>query len=118
MFSIDTVGNHCVGFIFHNKIGVDFHSKTLKELNLYLKERGVSSGWLLKTSLVEWCNLAAEIGLEVDPDGLLEDWESVIHKILVTCTGSILLNSVELNTKSNVHYMYKDYIIIFGLYYQ
>ncbi len=56
-------------------MGIIFHSKSVKELHLYLKERGVPYGRLLKQSLVELCNLAAEIGLEVDPDGLIEDRE-------------------------------------------
>ena len=60
----------------------DFNKKSVKELQEHLKARGVTFSDLKKVELLDLCKLAAEIGLEIDPDGLIEDKESVIKEKL------------------------------------
>ena len=52
--------------------------KSVKELQGYLKERGVPYTNILKAGLVELCTKAAALGIEVDPDGLVEDRAEVL----------------------------------------
>ena len=56
----------------------NFRTKSVKELQQYLKNRGVVFTGYYKANLVELCNSAALIGLQIDPDGLVEDREEVV----------------------------------------
>ena len=51
----------------------NLNRKSAKELQKYLKERGVTFSDLRKAELVEICEAADRLGIDVDPDGLLED---------------------------------------------
>lgn len=67
-----------------------FQSKSVKELQQYLKERGVTFAREIKVNLIELCVKAAELGIQVDPDGLLEDRDVVINEKVTTPTGIVL----------------------------
>ena len=54
---------------------VNFWRKSVKELQKYLKDRGVIFSDMRKTELLEICQAAERLGIEVDPDGILEDRE-------------------------------------------
>ena len=56
----------------------NFTTKSVKILQEYLKDRGVVFSGICKANLVELFNAAAAIGLEIDPDGLVEDREEVV----------------------------------------
>jgi len=59
-----------------------FKTKSVSDLQRYLKDRGVIFSDKRKPALVELCNYAAELGVEIDPDGLVEDRADVIrHKL-------------------------------------
>ena len=75
-----------------------FASKSVKDLQTYLKHRGVCTSRLVKQSLVNLCLIASEIGLEVDPDGLVEDRHSVIIAKLSTHAGSLLQHPSQVQT--------------------
>jgi uncharacterized protein YunC (DUF1805 family) len=49
----------------------NFERKSVKELQNYLKDRGVTCSDLRKAELVEICEAADRLGIDVDPDGLL-----------------------------------------------
>ena len=66
----------------------------MKELELYLSERSVTFSGRNKASLVELCQAAHELGLEVDPDGLIEDRGEVILSKLTLNDGRQLTNPV------------------------
>ena len=57
--------------------------KSVKELQEYLKKRGVPYAKELKAGLVELCTAAAALDIEVDPDGLIEDRAEVLNKKLI-----------------------------------
>lgn len=56
---------------------------TTSELQKYLRERGVPCANIRKAELQELCNLAGEIGLQVDPEACVEDREEVIGSKLI-----------------------------------
>ena len=47
----------------------NFSRKSVKELQKYLKERSVTFSDLWKAELVEICEAADRLGIDVDPDG-------------------------------------------------
>ena len=53
-------------------------SKSVKELQSFLRNRGVAFSSYLKAGLVELCEVAEELGIDIDPDGLVEDREEII----------------------------------------
>ena len=74
----------------HRLIMSDFKGKSVKELQEYLKERGVVFSGLRKASLEELCISANQVGLDVDPDGLKENRDDVIQEKLILPDGSKL----------------------------
>ena len=56
-----------------------FKTKSVLDLQRYLKDRGVIFSDKRKPALVELCNYAAELGVEIDPEGLVEDRADVIR---------------------------------------
>ena len=71
-------------------------AKSVKELEGYLKERGVGVSGSKKATLIELCIAACELQIEVDPDGLVEDRAEVINNKL-TLDGQLLTNPTLLN---------------------
>jgi hypothetical protein len=70
----------------------NFNRKSVKELQNYLKERGVTFSDLRKTELVEICEAADRLGIDVDPDGLLEDREDILRETLLIPEELMLSN--------------------------
>lgn len=69
-----------------------FPSKSVKELQHYLKERGeLTFSNCKKIELIDLCNYAAHVNIEVDPDGLVEDGEEVLRTKLCV-NGRTLVN--------------------------
>ena len=68
-----------------------FSTKSVKTLQAYLKERAVVTAGYLKAGLVELCAAAHELGIEIDPDGLVEDRHEVIQDKLKTDFGELIL---------------------------
>ena len=64
-------------------MAVLWQKKSVKELESYLKERGVSVSGTRKAGLVQLCDSAHELKIEVDPDGLVEDRADVIKDKLI-----------------------------------
>ena len=79
---------------------INFNRQSVKELQEYLKSRGVVSSGLRKADLTELCCLAKDIGIEVDPDGLLEDRDDIIQDKLTTESG-VLENPFTLKKVTN-----------------
>ena len=69
-----------------------FRSKSVKDLQQFLRDRGVSFNGLRKASLVELCETSVELGLTVDPDGLVEDRVEVVNSKLTTHNNILLPN--------------------------
>ena len=70
----------------------NFSRKSVKELQKYLKDRGVTFSDLWKTELVEICETADRLGIDVVPDGLLEDREDILREKLLIPEGLMLSN--------------------------
>lgn len=62
---------------------------SLAELQTFLIQRGVVVSGRKKIELVELCELAKEVSLVFDPDGLFEDREEVVREKLVN--GNVAL---------------------------
>ena len=75
-----------------------FFSNSVKVLQQYLRARGVANQ--RKLDLVRLCEAAEEIGIELDPDGLLEDREEILKKKSTTHDNEMLKNPV-LEVKSD-----------------
>ena len=82
----------------------NFTTKSVKDLQKFLKDRGVVFTGYYKAGLVELCNSAALIGLQIDPDGLVEDCEEFVSSKLIL--GQSLL------TLPNLLYYYSNNISI------
>ena len=59
-----------------------FTSCSLSDLQNFLKVRNVPFTGLRKPEVIDLCQAAQEIGIAIDPDGLLEDREEVISNKL------------------------------------
>lgn len=70
----------------------NFNRKSVKELQKYLKEKGVTFSDLQKAELVEICEAADRLGIDVDPDGLLEDREYILRENILIPEGLMLAN--------------------------
>ena len=70
----------------------NFNRKSVKELQKYLKVRGVTLADWWKAELVEICEAAGRLGINVDPDGLLEDREDILREKLLISEGLMLPN--------------------------
>ena len=57
-----------------------FTIKSVRELQCYLKDRGVTYTNERKESLIQLCSDAESIGLEIDPDGVYEDRAEILAK--------------------------------------
>ena len=56
--------------------------KSVKEQQKYLRDRGVVTAQYLKAGLLELCIAAEQLGIEVDPDGLIEDRHEIVSSKL------------------------------------
>ena len=65
----------------------DFSRKTVKELQEFLKVRGVTTTNKKKSELITLCEAAKSINIDVDPDGLRDDRPEVLLKKLTTDDG-------------------------------
>ena len=75
---------------------------TMRGLQDYLRERGVVISGIRRASLEDLCLRASEIGLEVDPDGLLEDRTEILQSKLTTPNGVILQNPYHICVSPNI----------------
>ena len=65
----------------------------MKDLQNYLKDWGVTFSKCRKAELVKLCTCAAEVNIEVDPDGLVEDSESEsVFRAKLSANGHNLTN--------------------------
>ncbi len=78
---------------------MNFSGKKVSELQQFLKDRGVSANFK-KASLIELCQEAYNLNIEVDPDGLLEDRQEILSTKLIKNDGTHLPNpgSLKKNT--------------------
>ena len=70
----------------------NFSCKSVCELQNFLNARGVSFSNTRKADLVELCDIAASINIEVDPDGMVEDRSDILRNKLMTDTGENLVS--------------------------
>ncbi|XP_060566333.1 uncharacterized protein LOC132725255 [Ruditapes philippinarum] len=68
-----------------------FKSNSVTDLQKYLRQRGVTYANTRKAELVDLCRYAAELNIEVDPDGLVEDRSEVLDAKLCV-HGNTLVN--------------------------
>ena len=73
---------------------------TVKELQTFLKDRGVVTTSLRKPELLDLVKLAIDLKIEVDPDGIIEDREEIIAEKLTVEGNKRLCNPVLLKSKS------------------
>ena len=57
---------------------MSFNNCSVKELQSYLRARGVTVTGQKRIALLELCQLAENVGIDIDPDGLIEDREEII----------------------------------------
>ena len=79
-----------------------WNTKSVRELQLYLKDRGVTYTNELKTSLVQLCSDAESMGLEIDPDDLHEDRAEILAKKLVIGDVTLQCPTLLVNYTSNI----------------
>jgi len=77
--------------------------KSVRELQNILQSYGVTFSGQKKCDLISLCNLAVEVGLTVDPDGLVEDREEVLLGKLTTHDGLLLTNPQLLSGSKDLH---------------
>ena len=65
----------------------DFSTKNVKQLQEYLKHRGVITSNTRKAQLISLCEAASLLNIEVDPDGINEDKSINIRDKLTTEDG-------------------------------
>ena len=70
----------------------EFARYTVKELQFYLKQRGVSVSNLKKQELINKCVNAKALNIVTDPDGLLENGHENTRKKLLTNENRFHLN--------------------------
>ena len=78
-----------------------FDSNSVKELQTFLKDRGVIFSNQKKIELIELCLAADELGLDIDPDGLIEDREEILRDKLLLHSGSMIKNPVIVSSNGN-----------------
>ena len=69
-----------------------FDSKALREIQNFLKLRGIIFSNTKKADLIELCDIAASLNIEVDPDGMVEDRSDILKQKLTTDTGENLVS--------------------------
>ena len=69
-----------------------FDSKSLCELQNFLKLRGVIFSNTKKADLIELCDIATSLNIEVDPDSLVEDCSDILKHKLTTDSGENLVS--------------------------
>ncbi len=77
-----------------------FKGRSVKELQNFLKTRGVTFSKERKAGLTLLCEKALNLNIEVDPDGLCEDREDVLREKL-TFGGDMIQCPTVLNDYSN-----------------
>ena len=79
-----------------------WNTKSVRELQLYLKDWGVTYTNELKTSLVQLCSDAESMGLEIDPDGLHEDRAEILAKKLIIGDVTLQCPTLLTNYTNNI----------------
>ena len=92
----------------------NWNKKSVKELQLFFKKRGVTYTGELNASLVQLCSDAATLGIEIDPDGLDEDRAEILAKKLVI--GEYLLKCPTLLTNYTSNIAIIPLLSIFDVY--
>ena len=69
---------------------IQFHTRSVKDLQHFLKERGMIFSDQNKVDLVELCENCIKLNIEVHPDGLLEDRDEVLKDKLHLPDGTVL----------------------------
>ncbi len=82
-------------------MAMNFQGKKVSDLQQYLKDRGVTANFN-KASLVEMCEEAYRLNIEIDPDGLLEDRQHIINSKLTKESGELLPNPGSLMKDDNL----------------
>ena len=97
----------------------NFSTKSVKDLQKYLKDRGVVFTGYYKACLVELCHSTVLIGLQIDPDGLVEDREELVSSKLIHVLGQSLLtlldyyfNNISIIPQVNIFDIY-NYLVTF-----
>ncbi len=75
-------------------------TKSVRELQLYLKDGGVTYTHELKA--VQLCSDAESMGLEIDPDGLHEDRAEILAKKLVIDDVTLQCPTLLTNYTNNI----------------
>jgi len=76
---------------------------SVKELQKRLQSYGVQFSGSTKYDLMRLCEFADEVGLVVDPDGLIEDRDEVIRSKLTTPDGTLLNNPQLMTGSKDLH---------------
>ena len=92
----------------------NFTTKSMKELQRYLKDKEVVFSDIRKPELIDLCQQAEKLGIEVDPDGLLEDREEVLRVKLTTRDHVMLPNPESVQGTKELNLLPK--VSIFDIY--
>lgn len=83
----------------YNLDSMSFNNYSVKDLQNYLKSRGVSFSGKTKPELLELCQLANTVGIDIDPDGLIEDRTEILKEKLSIGNNEYLVNPFELKLR-------------------
>ena len=70
----------------------NFHRKSVKELQKYLKDMDVSFLDSRRIELFDLCKATERLGIEVDPDGLLEDRDDILREKMTAHDNDLSAN--------------------------
>ena len=84
------------------KMESEFSKKTVKELQHFLRQRGVTVSNLKKSELIDKCINARDINIAVAPDGLLENEHEKTKKKLVTLDDKLLKIPTSCDSSSDI----------------
>ena len=80
----------------------NFQSQSVKDLQQFLKARGVTFNDQRKADLVYLCEICVKLNIEIDPDGLIEDRAEILNKKLLLSDGTFLPNPDTLPGSSDI----------------
>ena len=79
-----------------------FKWKSVKEQHKYLRDTGVVTARYLKSGLLELCIAAEQLGIEVDPDGLIEDRHEIVSSKLRVEGGELEISPLLSDYSTNI----------------
>ena len=95
----------------------DFQSHSVKQLQDFLKDRGIIFSNQKKCDLIHLCSAEVDLGVQVDHDGLIEDMDEILTEKLSLPSGRMIKNPLIIQTEGskNIAVLPKFQLQIFSI---